>query len=320
MKPPKFWNNQTGKPSVWAILLSPLGAIYNVVGAARLRRGPRHVMPVPVICVGNINLGGTGKTPTVIELVRRLQEMGKSPIVLSRGYGGTLAGPVMVDIKNHTADDVGDEPILLAGFTPVCVGRDRKVSAEMAIQNGADVLVLDDGLQNPTLAYDLTITVVDGQIGFGNGMVFPAGPLRETIKRGLLRTDLIFTIGGKIEVDGTPTVQGQLAVLQTGMDWQGLRALAFAGIGRPQKFFNTLRQMGVDVVQERSFGDHQKIPETMLKRLQSEAVGLRAQLVTTEKDAARLPKVWQQKVITLPVRLVLEEDGGVLDEKLVGLF
>ena len=319
MQPPKFWNKDPKAFSLGAAMLWPLSVIYSILGRARLDKGPRHKKSVPVICVGNINLGGTGKTPTVIELVRRLQEMGKSPVVLSRGYGGSMDGPVMVDIKKHTADDVGDEPILLAGFAPICVGSDRNASADMAIANCADVLVLDDGLQNPTLHYDLTITVVDGVVGFGNGRVFPAGPLRETVKQGQTRTDLFLSIGGRVTIDGAKVLSGTLEVLQTGMEWQGMRALAFAGIGRPQKFFNTLRRVGANVVQERSFGDHQKIPVAILTRLQKEAEALNAQLVTTEKDAARLPKVWQQRVITLPVRLKVEE-GEVLDDALMGLF
>lgn len=319
MQPPKFWNTPKGKFNLWSGILTPLSWIYSAVGKSRLRKGPRHKMPVPVICVGNINLGGTGKTPTVIELVQRLQQIGKSPVVLSRGYGGAERGPVMVDIKRHTANDVGDEPMLLAGFTPVCVGADRKQTADMALAQGADVLVLDDGLQNPTLDYDLTITVVDGAVGFGNGRVFPAGPLRETVQNGLARTDIVIAIGGQVSLEDPKVLQGTLEVLQTGMEWHGLRALAFAGIGRPEKFYKTLRSMGADVVQTRSFGDHQKIPTAMLQRLQAEADTLGAQLVTTEKDAARLPKEWQQRVITLPVRLVVDE-GDVLDAALVGLF
>ncbi|GLQ35645.1 tetraacyldisaccharide 4'-kinase [Amylibacter marinus] len=264
-------------------------------------------------------MGGTGKTPTTIELVRRLNDMGKNPCVISRGYGGNTAGPVMVDIRKHTADDMGDEPILMAAFAPVCVARDRVLGAKLALQNGADVLVLDDALQNPSLFHDLTITVVDGAVGFGNGRVFPAGPLREPTETGLSRSDLVISIGGMVAIDGPDAVSATLDPLQTGMDWQGLRALAFAGIGRPEKFYKTLRDLGADVVQTRSFGDHQKIPEPLLKRLLTEAQAMNAQLVTTEKDAARLPKAWQQQVITLPVRLNIKQDAK-LCALLQGLF
>jgi tetraacyldisaccharide 4'-kinase len=286
----------------------------------QLKRGVRMRLDVPVICVGNINMGGTGKTPTVIDLVMRLTAMGKNPCVVSRGYGGSLQGPVMVTAE-HTADDVGDEPVLLSGFGPVCVSRDRAVGADMAIAQGADVIVLDDGLQNPALAYDLTITVVDRGVGFGNGRVFPAGPLRERVSRGLARTDIVLAIGatGDIETGEVPLTTGVLEPLQTGMDWDGLHAYAFAGIGRPEKFFNTLRDLGAKVIETREFGDHQKIPEAMLKRLDADAWAKGAQLVTTEKDAARLPKAWQQKVLTLPVRLAIDDDD-VLVAKLNALF
>ena len=263
-----------------------------------------------MICVGNINMGGTGKTPVVIDLVMRLLEMGKKPIVVSRGYGGSHIGPVMVSPK-HTADDVGDEPILLTGFSEVCVSRNRKEGAQMAIKRGADVIILDDGLQNPDLSYDLTITVVDQQVGFGNSRVFPAGPLRETVKNGLLRTDLIVALGGRDlpSINNVPCISGFLKPLETGMDWDGLRSYAFAGIGRPEKFFTTLKKLGAVIVATREFGDHQKIPESILKRLEAEASLSNSQLVTTEKDAARLPKNWQLKVLTLPVRLSLNEEN-----------
>ncbi len=317
MRPPSFWNRPN---SVLGLCLTPLSWIYGAATAWRLRTGTRLRVGVPVICVGNINMGGTGKTPTTIDLVMRLTAMGKRPFVVSRGYGGSMVGPVMVT-PAHTADDVGDEPVLLSGFGPVCVSRDRAEGAEMAVAAGADVIVLDDGLQNPALAYDLTITVVDRHIGFGNGRVFPAGPLRESVKRGLSRTDIVMAIGtkGEIATGDVPLMTGVLKPLQTGMDWDGLHAYAFAGIGRPEKFFNTLRGLGVKVIETREFGDHQKIPEAMLKRLDADAWAKGAQLVTTEKDAARLPKEWQQKVLTLPVRLAIDDDP-VLVERLEELF
>ncbi len=306
MQPPRFWQRSH---SVAAICLTPLSWMYGAATALKLRRGARLRMDVPVICVGNINMGGTGKTPTVIDLVTRLTAMGKNPTVISRGYGGSMTGPVMVT-SEHTADDVGDEPVLLSGFGAVCVSRDRAMGAKVAIAQGADVIILDDGLQNPALEYDLTITVVDRAVGFGNGRVFPAGPLRELVSRGLARTDIVLAIGsaGSVRADGLPLLTGILEPLQTGMDWKGMYAYAFAGIGRPEKFFNTLRGLGAKVVATREFGDHQKIPLAILKRLETDAWAKGAQLVTTEKDAARLPVEWQVKVLTLPVRLVIDDD------------
>lgn len=317
MHPPRFWNQPN---SLLATCLTPLSWLYASATAWRLRRGERRKLDVPVICVGNINLGGTGKTPTVIDLVMRLSAMGKSPIVVSRGYGGSNEGPIMVT-PAHSADDVGDEPVLLSAFTPVCVARDRLAGAQMALAQGADVIVLDDGLQNPALSYDLTITIVDRKIGFGNGRVFPAGPLREPVSRGLERSDLVLAIGvkGTVQTGDVPLMTGRLEPLQTGMDWQDLHAFAFAGIGRPEKFFNTLKRLGAKVIETREFGDHQKIPLAMLNRLESEAWAKGAQLVTTEKDAARLPKEWQQKVLTLPVRLAIDDDTELI-KRLEKLF
>ena len=304
--PPKFWYKRN---SFRSTLLLPLSWLYGGATMLRLYLGTHKKIDVPVICVGNINMGGTGKTPVVIDLVLRLLEMGKKPIVVSRGYGGSYQGPIMVS-SEHTADDVGDEPILLTGFSEVCVSRNRIEGANMALSQGADVIILDDGLQNPDLLYDLTITVVDKKIGFGNHRVFPAGPLRESVARGLARTDLIIGIGENyINLENNlPFTDGFLKPLETGMEWGGLRSLAFAGIGQPKKFFSTLKTLGAEIVATREFGDHQKIPTSMLKRLEAEALANNAQLVTTEKDAARLPKEWQQKVLTLPVRLELNDD------------
>ena len=180
MKPPRFWFKK--RATVASVLLAPLGWIYAYGTARRLSVGLRERLAVPVICVGNINLGGTGKTPTVIALIEMLNELGKKPVVISRGYGGSFEGPIKVS-QQHKASEVGDEPLLLASFADIWVSKDRALGAKAAVQDGAEVLILDDGLQNPALAYDLTITVVDAKVGFGNGSVFPAGPLREIPNR-----------------------------------------------------------------------------------------------------------------------------------------
>ncbi|MCL4120872.1 UNVERIFIED_CONTAM: hypothetical protein GTU68_055881 [Idotea baltica] len=326
MKPPKFW--YAGSTGFNALALSPLASVYRFLSERRWAKGAHVKMDVPVICVGNINLGGTGKTPTAIYLSLKLNKMDKNVHVVTRGYGGHLQGPVRVDINKHTADDVGDEPILLAGFAPTWVAKDRLAGVRSAIDAGAQCIILDDGMQNPAVHKDLTILVVDSAVGFGNERIFPAGPLRESVQSGVAKANVVLAIGGeraaKTLVKDTPmlndlpVLSGQLDVLQTGMDWQGLRALAFAGIGRPEKFYNSLRSAGVEIIQTRSFGDHQKLPVAILKRLEAEAWQVDAQLVTTEKDAARLPKDWQQKVLTLPVRLSIDHDE-VLDARLAAM-
>lgn len=325
MKPPGFWNHPESKPGLLAVLLSPISAVWTFLTHQRMARGSWHRLPVPVICVGNINLGGTGKTPTVIALCDHLRAKGLEPQVISRGYGGSLAGPVLVDEKQHTADQVGDEPLLLAAFTPTWVARDRHAGALAAIAAGADCVVLDDGLQNPALDKDVSIAVVDARVGFGNGRVFPAGPLRQTLADGLKRVDLVLSVGepaaqkefsqmwgGQLT---KPQITAELELLETGMDWAGTRVLAFAGIGRPEKFFATLRSLGANIVRSESLSDHQKLPDRLIKRLEAEALLLDAQLVTTEKDAVRLPAAFRTKVITLPVRLNVP-DWGIFDEAL----
>ena len=313
MQMPNFWNEK----GILSSCLIPAGWIVTLIGRHRQQMGRSEPVPVPLICVGNLTVGGAGKTPVALDIGSRLQARGVRSHFLTRGYKGQLKGPVMVDMKLHTYEDVGDESLLLARRSPCFVSTDRPAGARAAAANGAQVVVMDDGFQNPSIQKALSLVVVDGGYGFGNCRVIPAGPLREPIKDGLMRADAIILIGPPfLEIDTEKPILRAKMQPVCGDEILGKRVIAFAGIGRPEKFFEGLRKLGAEVISTHSFPDHHpysihEIETILAKKKRDEDL-----IVTTEKDMVRLPLTMLKSIITLPVEIKWENEE--LIEALLG--
>jgi tetraacyldisaccharide 4'-kinase len=309
MKAPDFWQVDGPIPR----LLEPLSALYSAAGAWRLARGTPHKAAVPVICVGNVVAGGAGKTPLALDLLRRLP----GAQALLRGYGGSEPGPLRVDPLCHDFHAVGDEALLLAQAAPTWIARDRAAGASAAVADGARLLVMDDGFQNPSLHKDFTFVVIDGASGLGNGRVMPGGPLREPLKRALARLAPLQAgqpARGAVVIMGDdstgisrrippiiPTLFADLTPAAQARAFAGRKVVAFAGIGRPAKFFSTLRMAGAQVVASHPFADHHPYDASDIQPILDEAFALGAVPVTTAKDAVRLNPDQRQQVDVLEV-------------------
>jgi tetraacyldisaccharide 4'-kinase len=314
MKAPDFWsrpNASLGK------LLSPLGCAYRLAGTFNKSFvKPAHVHG-KILCVGNLVAGGTGKTPVALAVAACLQH--DDWAFLTRGYGGRLAGPVHVAPKFHTPADVGDEALLLARAGPTWVARDRAAGALAAIEGGANLIIMDDGFQNPSLQKDISFVVIDGETGFGNGQLIPAGPLREPVATGLARADAVIIVGNdradiaKTLPPSLPIFTGHILPETDRTTWAGRRVVAFAGIGRPGKFFDTLTAMECDVIATHSFADHHPFTDAEIAHICVEAKALDAVPVTTEKDAVRLPDAFRDRIETLPVAFVWDDAVALTD-------
>jgi tetraacyldisaccharide 4'-kinase len=295
MRAPDFWR----KPNLLARLLSPLGALYGASVAFKARHATPFDPGIPVICVGNLTAGGSGKTPVAIAIANMLRARGHRPYFLTRGYGGATRGPALAS-RGHSADVMGDEALLLARTAPAIVARDRAAGAQLAIEKGATVLVMDDGHQNFALRKSLSLVVVDAETGFGNGFQIPAGPLRESAKQGLARADGVVLVG-----DGDPDLQGFGGpVLRAHLESEGgaftdKTVFAFAGIGRPEKFLASLQEGGAIVTGSCFFADHHPYSDDEI--LQLKAIAGETMLVTTEKDFVRLTTAQREGIRVLKV-------------------
>jgi tetraacyldisaccharide 4'-kinase len=312
MRAPRFWSNSPDQPGWQARILAPAAWLWRLGTWWRGRGVVPYRATVPVVCIGNLTAGGAGKTPMVAALLERLLAGGRSPHVVSGGHGGQIIGPHRVDPDRDSHRRVGDEPLLLASFAPVWVARDRAAGVKAAVAAGAELILLDDGFQNPSVVKDGSILMVDAGVGFGNGRVIPAGPLREPVAPGLARADVVVLVGTDAErrvamerwPDLTGAVAAWLVPRETGLSLAGETVLAFAGIGRPGKFFGTLKALGAEIVEAVPFADHCDYPAAVLRRLQRRALAMSAMLVTTEKDAVRLPAGFRREVVVLQVHLV----------------
>ena len=320
MREPSFWWRDT---SLEALALTPLAAAYGAVAAYRMaRRG--HRASVPVICIGNLTVGGAGKTPTALALARMLINAGRRVVFLSRGYGGEIAGPLRVDAARHSAAEVGDEPLLLARLAPTIVAHDRVAGADMARAAGASAIVMDDGFQNPSLIKNLSIVVVDGARGIGNGRVIPAGPMRAPLRAQLRHAHALLILGtpssqcepviAEARARNLPILHGQLEAEADAVSaLAGYRVMAFAGIGNPAKFFSTLGEAGISVPVTQAFPDHHRYSRHEAEALVDRAAREDLVLVTTEKDLVRIARAPELATLAkvaraLPVTLQIDDE------------
>ena len=316
MKTPEFWSRR----GPVAMALTPLSLVWLAGSWMRRWRARPYEADIPVICIGNLTAGGSGKTPIVGWLYDRLAARGWNPAILSRGYGGTERGPIWVNGDQHDAAACGDEPLMLAEGREVMVAHDRAAGASRISAGGKhDVILMDDGMQNPNLKRDLTIGVFDGGSGIGNGLVMPAGPLRSRLRSGMAEIDLAIINGddeagiANLLPDGLPAFQARLLEDRATVEsFNGTPLLAFAGIGRPARFFRSILSSGGNLVRQIAFADHHPYSQLDLARLQEDAHRHGADLITTHKDWIRLPADWRSTITMLPVTVDLDNDGGLL--------
>lgn len=315
---PAFWARP---PGLLSELLLPVGAGWDAAARLRQALARPYRPPVPLVCVGNLVAGGAGKTPVTLALAAHLVSRGIAVHIVTRGYGGRLGGPVRVDLARHAAAAVGDEALLHAARAPCWVARDRADGVRAAVAAGAQMVVLDDGFQNPRIAKTLSLLVVDAAYGFGNGRVIPAGPLRESLARGLARAQAVVLLGAETQPrcpeslridEALPVLHAALRPV-AGKRLAGSRLLAFAGIGRPEKFFASLRALGAELVGTRSFPDHHPFRADEIDQLFRAAERARARLITTAKDVVRVPPPMRATIEVLEVEIRWADPAALVE-------
>ena len=309
MKTPTHWKDL----NILSIILAPAGWIYGLATALRLWLKTPQKVSAKVICIGNLTAGGTGKTPVAVSLAALLQQNGKNPYFISRGYGGRLKN-LQVDSGRHSAADVGDEPLLLARQAPVIINPDRYKGALLAEQEGADYIVMDDGFQNPSLYKDISFVVIDGSFGFGNGLCIPAGPLREFKGMGLKRANAVIILGEDRHrladtFGNLPVFKGKIKPISPSPLTYDI--VAFAGIGRPAKFYQTLRECGFNIVASRDFPDHHFYNQAELSELLDLGTRHKAPVYTTAKDFVKIPPRLQNKFKVLEIAVEWENPADM---------
>jgi len=305
MKTPSFWESR----NAISTMLAPFSILYDIVGTLKRAQIKPTAFPIPIVCIGNLTAGGAGKTPIALHIGKKLKERNVGAFYLSRGYGGKQDGPLLVNPKKHKARDVGDEPLLLAEVLPTVIAKDRVSGARYAITKGAKIIVMDDGFQNPSIVKSLSLLVIDGQRVFGNGLMIPAGPLREQPENGFRRAHAIVVLNRSTRVPPLPADRPVLYARsepQFADSLKGKKVIPFCGIAYPDKFFDSVISTGAQIVEKAAFGDHYQYSKMDIQKLLFKAYIADAMLITTAKDAVRLPAELRDCIAVLDMTVEFE--------------